>query len=182
MSPTTGGGRALAVLLILGGVVAIVVAVGSVLAAVALSRTGATAPDGTFSAGQTASAPAGTGPLRGQLVVYAAGADVEGSLTRALGCDAVSARGYERVVSSPGQVDPIEVAGQELEPVASVSGWRPGDRVTCTGPQASAFEPLALGVAPAPPTATFVAVALAVVGAVMGVVLVVVGGHLLRSR
>lgn len=171
--------RGLGVLLVLGGVVALLVSVGSVVAAVVLSGGPPSPPTTTFTAGQVATVPA-AGAVRGPLVVYGADVEVEGSRTAGLGCEVVSPGGSARVVTSTSGSDPVEVDGQQLVPVVEVSGWRPGDTVTCSGEQAGAFEPLALGVTSVPATARVVAVVVAVLALLMGVVLLVVGTRLLR--
>ncbi len=171
--------RGLGLLVVLGGVAVLLVSVGSVVAAVLLSGGSATAPTTTFSAGQAATVP-GSGAIRGELVVYGADAPVEGSRTLALGCQVVSLAGSQRVVTSTSGADPVEVAGEQLVPVVAVSGWRPGDTVTCSGDQAAAFEPLAVGTTGVPATARVVAVVVAVVALLFGLVLLVVGTRLLR--
>lgn len=176
---SSGPRRGLAVLLVLGGVVALLVSLGSVVAAVLLSGGGATPPTTTFTAGQAVTAPEG-GALRGVLVVYGADVEVDGSRTLAPGCRAVSPGGSERVVTSAPGSDPVQVEGRSLVPVVQVSGWRPGDTLTCSGDQAAALEPLAVGVTEVPATARVVAIVLAVLGLLMGVVLLVVGTRLLR--
>lgn len=171
--------RGLGLLFVLGGIAVLLVSVGSVVAAVLLSGGPAAPPTATFSAGRAVTVP-DAGAIRGELVVYGADGEVDGSRTQALGCQVVSPGGSERVVTSTSGADPVDVGGQQLVPVVAVSGWRPGDTVTCSGDQASAFEPLAVGVTGVPATARVVAVVLAVLGLLMGVVLLIVGTRLLR--
>lgn len=179
---SAGARRGLGVLALLGSVVVLLVAVGSVVAAVLLSGSSATAPSGTFAAGEAVTTPDAPAAVRGPLVVYGGDVEVDGSRTLAVGCEVVSPSGTDRVVTSPSGSDPVEVDGRVLVPVVEVSGWQPGDRVTCSGDQAADLEPLALGVTAAPATAAVVAVVLAVVAVVVAVLLVVVGARLLRSR
>jgi len=179
---SAGARRGLGVLAVLGGVVLLLLAAGSVVAAVVLSGGSGTVPSSTFAAGETVTAPDASGAVRGPLVVYGADVDVEGSRTLAVGCEVVSGSGTDRVVTSPSGSEPVQVDGRDLVPVVEVSGWRPGDQVTCTGDQSAALEPLALGVTGAPATATVVAGVLAVVAVVVGVLLLVVGARALRSR
>ena len=171
--------RGLGVLFVLGGVVALLVAIGGVVAAVVLSGGSSSPPTTTFAAGETVTPPE-AGAVRGTLVVYGADVEVDGSRTLAVGCEVVSPAGTGRVVTSPSGSDPVEVDGQQLVPLVEVGGWRPGDAVTCSGDQAVALEPLALGVTGVPGAARAVALVLAVLGLLMGVLLCVLGTRLLR--
>lgn len=172
--------RGLGLLLVLGGVVALLVAAGSAVAATVLGSGTSSAPTSTFAAGESVTAP-GTGGVAGPLVVYGTPADVDGSTTLALGCEVVSTGGTDRVVVSASG-EPVEVDGRTLEPLVQAQGARAGDQVACDGDGASAFEPLAVGVAPVPGTARAVALGLAVLAVVAGVAFLVVGVTLLRSR
>lgn len=171
--------RGLGLLVVLGGFAVLLVSVGCVVAVALLSGGPAAPPTTTFSAGQPATVP-DAGTIRGELVVYGADVEVEGSRTQAVGCQVVSPSGSERVVTSTSGADPVEVGGQELVPVVTASGWRPGDTVTCSGDQAASFEPLAVGTTGVPATARVVAGVVAVVALVFGLVLLVVGSRLLR--
>lgn len=174
--------RGLGLLLVLGGVVALVVSAGSALAATVVLGSGSSAaPTTTFAAGETVAAP-GTGGLSGPLVVYGVDADVEGSTTLALGCDVVSPGGTERAVTSTSGDLAVQLDGATLVPLVQAEGAQAGDQVTCAGDAAAAFEPLAVGVAAVPGTARVVAAVLAVVALLFGVVLLVVGSRMLRSR
>ncbi len=160
---------------------ALVVAIGSVLAAVVLSAGSSTAPATTFAPGETVTVP-DAGAVRGPLTVYGTDTDVEGSTTLALGCEVVSPGGSTRVVVSAPGADPVQVEGTPVVPLVQSSGWRPGDQVTCSGEEAASFAPLALGVSGVPGTARVVALVLAVLGLLMGVLLLLIGTRVLRRR
>lgn len=177
----SGPRRGLGLLFVLGGVVVLLVAVGSAVAALALGSGSSAAPTTTFAAGETVTAP-GSGGLAGPLVVHGLDADVDGSRTLALGCDVVSPGGTERAVASAPGGPGVELDGATLVPLVQVEGARAGDQVTCAGPEAASFEPLALGVAEVPATARVVALVLAAVAVVVGVVFLLVGTRMLRSR
>lgn len=176
-----GPRRGLGLLFFLGGVVALLVAAGSAVAAIVLGSGSSAAPTTTFAAGDTVTAP-GTGGLAGPLVVYGVDADVGGSRTLALGCEVVSPGGSERAVTSTSGDLAVQLDGATLVPLVQAEGAQAGDQLTCAGDDAAAFEPLALGVAAVPGTARVVAVVLAVGAVLFGVLLLVVGTRMLRSR
>lgn len=94
----------------------------------------------------------------------------------------VSPGGSDRVVVSAPGGDQVEVDGAQVVPLVQSSSWQPGDQVTCRGEQAAAFAPLALGVSGVPGTARVVALVLAVLGVLLGLVLLVAGTRMLRTR
>ncbi len=186
VDPAPGAGRApartgLGAFLVAGGVVWALTAALAVVAAVVLSSSSDVAATSTFGAGQTVVAPEPDG-VRGPLVVYGQDVPVRGSRTLAAGCEVVSPRGGERIVTSARGADPITVDGVDLVPLVQTSGWRPGDSVTCSGEGASALAPFAAVPTGAPGTARAVAVALAVLGALGAAVFLVGGAAVLRRR
>lgn len=124
-----------------GAVIMLVTAIGSLVVAAVLWSSDGSSPATTFRAGETYVLPSETGRMAQSLVIWAA--EPEAGVDH--GCEIVNERGYRRVTGPAFNTAPVVVDGQTLTWLISTSTWRPGDRVTCTGPDAPAMGPFAAG-------------------------------------